>query len=482
MRIDQAALYASRALDIIPVIGNVKNLAEFFFKHVHIKKMDEGKIANNHYYTHIKERSSALMLALMIPIVNVGVAIYYYFSSQQTAQESSQAQGENKSSSEKKVAQDKEQTISGSSTANPYRKELIVEYTRAEDGKTISLDLQPIQTKLKETFPESPHTKKILSIIKETIIHQEAKDLSIESPLCEDFEFMLELGVAASEVTTPEDTGSILDLFLSKIPGTLNNKEFFDALRAACVNWKNHCCAWGELTENPEFLSRAPNTVKRDRLFLTGLLRFAQNKKLEIDELLRSIFTHCFPLDKNLQEEDVLLLRALFSAVNPCTGMERPTDLFFTTFPSLQSNRDFLKKLVSLHIKLFRFQYLSEELRQDRSFLKELISLNHSIYYFLPREKREKNHEIALFALEKGCKIAGVFQKVSPDESFILNALKLFENDREKLATVHKFIPSKFLKNGEFLRKATEIAPQLPLRDSEKKLLAKPEISLSKTS
>src|SRR5580700_10330759 len=67
--------YADQACDYIPVLSSFSNAFDLFMKHVVI---DKTKVANNHYYEHLNDKTDWRCIVLAtIPLVgNLAIAIY----------------------------------------------------------------------------------------------------------------------------------------------------------------------------------------------------------------------------------------------------------------------------------------------------------------------------------------------------------------------------------------------------------------------
>ena len=67
------------ACDYIPVVSTASNLIDLFQKCVILPLMNKQSIANNHYYTYLKEKNVSRCLVLLIPVIgNIIIKICDY--------------------------------------------------------------------------------------------------------------------------------------------------------------------------------------------------------------------------------------------------------------------------------------------------------------------------------------------------------------------------------------------------------------------
>lgn len=65
----QLLVRIDKGLDYVPIASTMSNLVDLFIKYVILPKLSEEKINNNHYFTHIKEKSLDRCLLMFIPII-----------------------------------------------------------------------------------------------------------------------------------------------------------------------------------------------------------------------------------------------------------------------------------------------------------------------------------------------------------------------------------------------------------------------------
>lgn len=54
--------------DYVPLVSTVNNLVDLFQKYVYLPRLSDNEIQNNHYYTHLKDKSLLRMVILCLPI------------------------------------------------------------------------------------------------------------------------------------------------------------------------------------------------------------------------------------------------------------------------------------------------------------------------------------------------------------------------------------------------------------------------------
>ena len=68
---------ADRVCDYIPIISTVSNTVGLFQKYCVIDCIDDRDLANGHYYTYLKEKSTMRSVVLLIPVIgNVLVSLH----------------------------------------------------------------------------------------------------------------------------------------------------------------------------------------------------------------------------------------------------------------------------------------------------------------------------------------------------------------------------------------------------------------------
>lgn len=60
---------SNRSWDYVPVLSTVTSLVHLFTKVVILPRKEEAEIENNHYYTHLKDRSFLRCITLLIPVL-----------------------------------------------------------------------------------------------------------------------------------------------------------------------------------------------------------------------------------------------------------------------------------------------------------------------------------------------------------------------------------------------------------------------------
>ncbi len=76
--LSSALVRADQFLDYIPVASTVNNIVNIFLKHVVLPQMSPERIDSNRYYTYIDKKSFLQCSLLLIPVLNIYVAIYSY--------------------------------------------------------------------------------------------------------------------------------------------------------------------------------------------------------------------------------------------------------------------------------------------------------------------------------------------------------------------------------------------------------------------
>lgn len=68
---------ADNVCDYIPVVSTVSNLIDLFQKYIILSVVDEQAIAENYYYTYLKEKNALYCFILLIPIIgNIIIKIF----------------------------------------------------------------------------------------------------------------------------------------------------------------------------------------------------------------------------------------------------------------------------------------------------------------------------------------------------------------------------------------------------------------------
>lgn len=76
LKIANFLVKADVVCDYIPVLSSATNLIDLFQKTIVLPKLSAEEIANNHYYTHLRDKEVSRCLTLLLPFLgNMIVAI-----------------------------------------------------------------------------------------------------------------------------------------------------------------------------------------------------------------------------------------------------------------------------------------------------------------------------------------------------------------------------------------------------------------------